>query len=197
MPQLAELSRLKRLRLRSSSLLKRAGYRGRLQTSKSARSCPVHPCEPKKSISLWRRNISLQSGIRHTKFPLLEPMRKPMVKSALTPRPCYGVVPYWAVAIVGIAIAPVALAALSWHAQAAESRRCLSGEEQRAVIASGRTVPLASAIHALHRLPKDVIKAQICQEPDRLVYVLTLLARDGKVKREIVDATSGAVVGER
>jgi len=120
-----------------------------------------------------------------------------MVKSALTPRPCYGVVPYWAVAIVGIAIAPVALAALSWRAQAAESRRCLSGEEQRAVIASGRTVQLASAIHALHRLPKDVIKAQICQEPDRLVYVLTLLARDGKVKREIVDATSGAVVGER
>ena len=178
-------------------MLKRAGYRGRLQTSKSARSCPVHPCEPKKSISLWRRNISLQSGIRHTKFLLLKPMRKPIVKPVLMPRPCYGAVPCWVVAIVGIAIAPVAIAALSLCAQAAESRRCLSGEEQRAVIASGRTVPLASAIHALHRLPKDVIKAQICQEPDRLVYVLTLLARDGKVKREIVDATSGAVVGER
>ena len=60
-----------------------------------------------------------------------------------------------------------------------------------------KTVPLASVIHALHRPAKDVIKAQLCQDPDRLIYLLTLLGRDGKVKRTIVDATSGAVVGER
>jgi uncharacterized membrane protein YkoI len=82
-------------------------------------------------------------------------------------------------------------------ATAAEPRHCLSGEEQRAAIASGKAVPLATVIHALHRLPKDVIKAQLCQEPERLIYVLTVLGRDGKVKREVVDATSGAVVGER
>jgi uncharacterized membrane protein YkoI len=121
-----------------------------------------------------------------------KPIVKPALQSALTPRPRNGVVLSWAVAIV-----TVAMLALPLRTHAAESRQCLSGEEQRAVIASGRTVPLATVIHALHRLPKDVIKAQLCQEPERLVYVLTLLARDGKVRREIVDATNGAVVGER
>ncbi len=80
---------------------------------------------------------------------------------------------------------------------AIESPRCLTGEEQRAATANGKTVPLAAVIHTLHRAPKDVIKAQLCQEPERLIYMLTLLGRDGKVKRAIVDATSGAVVGER
>jgi hypothetical protein len=80
---------------------------------------------------------------------------------------------------------------------AAESAHCLTGDEQRAAIANGKTVPLATVIHTLHRAPKDVIKAQLCQEPERLIYVLTLLGRDGKVKRALVDATNGAVVGER
>jgi uncharacterized membrane protein YkoI len=80
---------------------------------------------------------------------------------------------------------------------AAEPRHCLTGDEQRAAIASGKTVPLATVIHALHRAPKDVIKAQLCQEPERLVYLLTLLGRDGKVKRAVVDAVNGSVVGER
>jgi hypothetical protein len=82
------------------------------------------------------------------------------------------------------------------HGLAAEAH-CLTGDEQRAAIANGKTVPLATVIHTLHRAPKDVIKAQLCQEPERLIYMLTLLGRDGKVKRAIVDATNGAVVGER
>lgn len=81
--------------------------------------------------------------------------------------------------------------------RAAEALHCLTGEEQRAAIASGKSVPLATAIRSLHRAPKDLIKAQLCEEPDRLIYMLTLLGRDGKVKRATVDATNGAVVGER
>lgn len=161
------------------------------------KTAPVHVRFTRANLRNWfsvpRPNISLQSGTRHTKFLLPKPMRKPMVKSALqsafTPRPRYGAVPSWAAA--------VAIAALPLRVHAVEARHCLNGEEQRTALASGRTVPLATVIHALHRLPKDVIKAQLCQEPERLVYVLTLLARDGKVKREIVDATNGAVVGER
>jgi uncharacterized membrane protein YkoI len=74
---------------------------------------------------------------------------------------------------------------------------CLTGEEQRAAIATGKSMPLATVIHNLHRPAKDVIKAQLCEEPERLIYMLTLLGRDGKVKRATVDATNGAVVGER
>jgi hypothetical protein len=80
---------------------------------------------------------------------------------------------------------------------AAEPLHCLTGDEQRAAIANGKTMPLATVIHTLRRAPKDVIKAQLCQEPDRLIYKLTLLGRDGKVKRASVDASNGAVVGER
>jgi uncharacterized membrane protein YkoI len=80
---------------------------------------------------------------------------------------------------------------------AAEQLHCLTGDEQRTAIANSKAVPLATVIHALHRAPKDVIKAQLCQESERLIYMLTLLGRDGKVKRAVVDATNGAVVGER
>jgi hypothetical protein len=80
---------------------------------------------------------------------------------------------------------------------AAEPAHCLSGDEQRAAIAGGKAVPLGSVIHALHRAPREVVKARLCQEPDRLIYLLTLLGRDGKVRVATVDAANGAVVGER
>lgn len=120
-----------------------------------------------------------------------------MLTSALTAargpaQPARSRARFWAVlALAG------ALAAAPARGFAAEPPHCLNGDEQRAAIAGGKAVPLASVIHALHRPPKDVIKAQLCQEPDRLIYMLTLLGRDGKVKRTTVDATSGAVVGER
>jgi hypothetical protein len=106
---------------------------------------------------------------------------------------------FWAVAGGGLAVLGIALPLLAVPTKglAAEPSRCLGGDEQRAAILNGKTVPIATVIHSLHRAPKDVIKAQLCQEPDRLVYKLTLLGRDGKVKRETVDATNGAVVGER
>jgi hypothetical protein len=100
----------------------------------------------------------------------------------------------WAAA--GVLLAVPILAAPS-NGLAAESLHCLTGDEQRAAIANGKTMPLAAVIHTLHRAPKDVVKAQLCQEPDRLIYKLTLLGRDGKVKRSTVDATNGAVVGDR
>jgi uncharacterized membrane protein YkoI len=96
-----------------------------------------------------------------------------------------------------VSILAVSILAMRTSALTAEQLRCLTGDEQRTSIANGKTVPLATVIHSLHRAPKDVIKAQLCQDPDRLIYKLTLLGRDGKVKRAIVDATSGAVVGER
>jgi hypothetical protein len=108
----------------------------------------------------------------------------------------------WAVPIITAAIATVPIVAVPILAVpsrglAAESIHCLSGDEQRAASAGGKTMPLATVIHTLHRAPKDVIKAQLCQEPDRLVYRLTLLGRDGKVKRATVDAINGSMVGER
>jgi hypothetical protein len=82
-------------------------------------------------------------------------------------------------------------------ASAAEPPRCLTREQQRAAIADGRAVPLGSTLHAVQRRGSEVVKARLCEEPGRLIYLLTVLARDGKVRHAIVDAANGAVVGER
>jgi hypothetical protein len=124
---------------------------------------------------------------------VLSPMRRPMLNFVLKYRR------KWAAAGLFLAVPLIVAPILTVPSDglAAESLRCLSGDEQRAAGANGKTVPLATVIHALHRAPKDVIKAQLCQEADRLIYRLTLLGRDGKVKRATVDANSGSVVGER
>jgi uncharacterized membrane protein YkoI len=82
-------------------------------------------------------------------------------------------------------------------AQADEVVRCLTRAEQRAAIADGKAVPLATVLRALRRHPREVVRARLCQEPDRLVYRLTVLPRDGKVRRFTLDATDAKVVGER
>jgi len=88
------------------------------------------------------------------------------------------------------------LLAMQTPAAADDALRCLSRNEQRAAIADGRAVPLASARHALRlKMPGELVKARLCQQPDRLIYLLTVLARDGKVRRATVDAANGTVIG--
>ncbi|HXQ83064.1 MAG TPA: hypothetical protein VN769_03265 [Xanthobacteraceae bacterium] len=73
---------------------------------------------------------------------------------------------------------------------------CLNQKERRAELESGRLVKLASAIHAARtRMAGTVVRARLCHSPDGLVYVLTVLARDGKVARIAVDAVKGTLVG--
>ena len=96
------------------------------------------------------------------------------------------------------------LAVLSAPALAApdEERTCLSKAEQRAALSSGQTVTLAAAIRSARgsvrgRGAREVVKARLCREAKGLVYLLTLLTRDGKVTHTAVDATSGKVVDLR
>jgi uncharacterized membrane protein YkoI len=88
------------------------------------------------------------------------------------------------------------LLAVQTPAVADDALHCLSRNEQRAAIADGRAVPLASARHALRlKMPGELVKARLCHGPDRLIYLLTVLARDGKVRHVTVDAANGAVIG--
>lgn len=85
---------------------------------------------------------------------------------------------------------------------AAEDLACLSKVEQRAALSTGQTVTLAAAIRSARgsvrgRGFREVVKARLCREPSGLVYLLTLLTRDGKVTHTAVDATSGKVVDAR
>ena len=44
-------------------------------------------------------------------------------------------------------------------------------------------------------MPGTVVQARLCHGQDGLVYVLTVLAHDGKVVRVVVDAVKGTLVG--
>jgi len=93
------------------------------------------------------------------------------------------------------------LIGLSLPAAGAE-RSCLSKAEQRAAISNGQAVTLATAIRSVRgtvrgRGAREVVRARLCREAEGLVYVLTVLARDGKVTQMTVDATSGKVVEAR
>jgi uncharacterized membrane protein YkoI len=77
-------------------------------------------------------------------------------------------------------------------AAAAERKACLSQDERRAIISTHKAVSLARAIRVVKaRVPGDVLKARLCRQERGLVYVLTVLARDGKVIQARVDAAEG------
>jgi len=85
---------------------------------------------------------------------------------------------------------------------AAETRSCLSKTEQRTAIARGEAVTLATAIRAVRgsvrgKGAREVVRARLCRQKNGLVYLLTVLARNGKVTHAVVDAATGKVVGAR
>ncbi|MFZ1920560.1 MAG: hypothetical protein WAU57_02880 [Xanthobacteraceae bacterium] len=75
---------------------------------------------------------------------------------------------------------------------------CLNQKERRAETDSGKLIRLSAAMHAAQRhLPGTVVRARLCRGTDGLVYVLTVLAHDGKVARISVDAMKGGSAADR
>ena len=56
--------------------------------------------------------------------------------------------------------------------------------------------PVAAISSSRHSRGRQVVRAQLCREPKGLVYVLTVLARDGKVTRARVEAANGSLIDE-
>ena len=79
------------------------------------------------------------------------------------------------------------------------TRSCLGKAEQRAAVASHRAISLGRAVRSAHRHGRhgELLRARLCHRGTRLVYVLTLLARNGKVRRATIDAANGSVVTGR
>jgi uncharacterized membrane protein YkoI len=91
------------------------------------------------------------------------------------------------------------LIAAAEPAAVAESGLCLSEDQRRAAVATHRAIPLARAVHEIkgRAAGAEVVRARLCYHGEDLVYVLTVLARDGKVTRARVNAASGAIVVEQ
>jgi uncharacterized membrane protein YkoI len=78
----------------------------------------------------------------------------------------------------------------------AETRaRCLTRDQQRTAITDRRAIALASARQkARGKVSGELVRARLCYEGERLIYQLTVLPRDGKVRRIDVDAKSGTLL---
>ena len=100
---------------------------------------------------------------------------------------------------------PLPAEAASAAAHAAHSQNpphhaaCLTKSEQRAAVASKLAISLGDAIKSLraHGRRAEVVRARLCRRDEKLVYVLTLLGRSGKVVTATVDAASGEPVSAR
>jgi uncharacterized membrane protein YkoI len=81
-------------------------------------------------------------------------------------------------------------------AVAADPPACLGQDQRRAAVASHRAIPLARAVRDVRRRTAgaEVVGARLCYRGSDLVYVLTVLARDGKVTHASVNAASGAMM---
>jgi uncharacterized membrane protein YkoI len=91
--------------------------------------------------------------------------------------------------LFGILAIPVTGAAADDH--------CLSRAEQRTKISEHKLVRLSKAMKEVKvRIGGDVVGARLCEQGGELVYVLTVLAHDGRVARETIDAVNGVLVGE-
>jgi uncharacterized membrane protein YkoI len=94
--------------------------------------------------------------------------------------------------------AAILLLSLSVLSLRAADQACLSRAEQQVAVTGGQAVPLAAAIKTIHghSRGRQVVRAQLCREPKGLVYVLTVLARDGKVTHARVEAANGSLINE-
>jgi len=82
------------------------------------------------------------------------------------------------------------------HPGADAAPACLDQKERRAEIDTGKVVRLSVAVRAAKtRMAGTLVRARLCRGKDGLVYVLTVLGRDGKVARITVDAVKGTLVG--
>jgi uncharacterized membrane protein YkoI len=92
-----------------------------------------------------------------------------------------------------VLLVALALAGAGADMAAAKPRKvCLTPEQRRAVIAAHKAVPLTRAMRTVKaRIGGEVVNARLCEHKRGLVYLLTVLARDGKVTEAMVDAADG------
>jgi hypothetical protein len=84
------------------------------------------------------------------------------------------------------------------HFGAEAGYACLNPFERRALVESGAVLRLAAAVYNVRsHVPGTLVHARLCRRAEGFVYVLTVLALDGKVTHVIVDAVKGSLVGGR
>jgi uncharacterized membrane protein YkoI len=72
---------------------------------------------------------------------------------------------------------------------------CLSAREMQEVVSTDRVLKPALAIAAARRsVPNsEMLRASMCRDQDVLIYVISVLRKDGRVVHVLIDARSGKV----
>lgn len=89
------------------------------------------------------------------------------------------------------------LACLPRASPANEPAVCLTKEQRRVEVIARHVVPLGVALRAAHGRRSELLDARLCRDGKGLFYLLTLLPRDGKVRRATVDAGTGKLAEGR
>lgn len=78
------------------------------------------------------------------------------------------------------------------------SRACLTAPEIRDAVQEKRVVSQLTALRAARgAVAGDAVRAHLCRKDGGLVYAITVLKKDGKVSRVLVDGPTGKVIGSR
>ena len=130
--------------------------------------------------------------------PLFQASRVSVLQKAPRSADIHGAIPKQAgMTLPGVVSAFVIYGLASAFAGDEETLRgCVSKIEQRDMLARREVIPLADAIRAARpQQIGDVLRAQLCRGPQGgFAYVLTLLPRNGKVMRVLIDASNGNVI---
>ena len=72
---------------------------------------------------------------------------------------------------------------------------CLASHDVRALVERGEVLPIHKAMQiARHHFSGEIVKARLCPEQDRLIYLLTLLDKTGQIRLVAMDARDGQML---
>ncbi len=93
-------------------------------------------------------------------------------------------------------IAMLALAGTGVYAASnGAGRSCLSAPDVRELVDKAEVVPAARAIYtARTAVFGEAVKVRLCKQDGAFVYLVTILAKDGKIRAVEVDGRSGTLI---
>jgi uncharacterized membrane protein YkoI len=75
---------------------------------------------------------------------------------------------------------------------------CFSAEDTREHVVKHGLVPLHDVVRSARGAAQiDLIAARLCETNGNMVYMITMLGRDGKLLRLTVDARTGTLINSR
>lgn len=93
-------------------------------------------------------------------------------------------------------LAVLVLAVAGARAEAdSPARSCVSAKEVRDLVDKAEVVPAARAIQQAKAFrPGEAVKVRLCKQGADWLYLVTMLAKDGKIRILEVDARSGTLI---